>query len=79
MTDTAPFTIKVNELIYTVKPHENFDSALYEVFTNCEKLFTLKRGNDGRWITNEDDIIPLYDTLVEDIGEALDQYEYQYK
>ncbi len=79
MTDATPFTIKVNELSYIVKPQQNFDSTLYEVFTNCEKLFTLRRCEDGNWVTNEDDIIPLYETLVEDIGEALNQYEFQYK
>ncbi|HVX25369.1 MAG TPA: hypothetical protein VHB70_03450 [Parafilimonas sp.] len=79
MTDATSFNIKVNELSYIVKPQQLVGSTLYEVFTNCEKLFTLKRNNEGRWVTNEDDIIPLYETLVEDIGEALNQYEYQYK
>jgi hypothetical protein len=55
------------------------DCTLYEVFTNCEKLFTLKKASDGHWVTNEEDIIPISVDLVEEIGEALEAYEYQLK
>ena len=64
-------------MLYIIKPYYEVDYTLYEVFTNCEKLFTLKRSSNGSWKTNEEDIIPISDSLVEDIGEALDEYEFQ--
>ena len=77
MDQAAPFTIKVNKVSYTIHPYCEFDCTLYEVFTNCEKLFTLKKASDGNWVTNEQDIVPISEELVEDIGEALEQYQYQ--
>ena len=46
------------------KPHCETDCTLYEVFTNCEKLFTLRKAGDGNWITNEHDIIPIMRILL---------------
>jgi hypothetical protein len=77
MEQAASFEIKVNNVSYTIHSYWEFDCTLYEVFTNCEKLFTLKKARDGNWITNEKDIVPISEDLVEDIGEALEQYEYQ--
>ena len=77
MQQQASFTIKVHNVFYTIQPYCEFDYNLYEVFTNCEKLFTLKKVSDGTWATNEQNIIPISDDLVEDIGEALEQYQYQ--
>jgi hypothetical protein len=78
MSNPASFTIKVHNTLYIVKPFCEVDCTLYEVFTNCEKLFTLKRSSDGNWKTYEDDIIPISESLVQDIGEALNEYEYQF-
>jgi len=77
MTQVKPFTIKVNDVVYTIHSYCEFGYTFYEVFTNCEKLFTLKKTSDGNWVTNEDDIVPISEELTEDIGEALEQYQYQ--
>jgi hypothetical protein len=73
----APFIIKVNNISYTIHPYCEVDCNLFEVFTNCEKLFTLKKASDGNWTTDEKDIIPISEDLIADIGEALEQYQYQ--
>jgi hypothetical protein len=73
----ASFTIKVHNIVYTIQPSCEVDCTLYEVFTNCEKLFTLKKASNGNWITDEKDIIPISEDLIEDIGEAVEEYEYQ--
>ncbi len=75
MKDFESFNIKVYERFYIVKPLWNADCIMYEIFTNCDKLFTLRKNKSGTWMTNETDIIPIYNELVEDIGEALDEYE----
>ena len=77
MKQSASFTIKVNNVFYTIHPYCDADCNLYEVFTNCEKLFTLKKTSDGSWAANEKNIFPISGKLVEDIGEALEQYRYQ--
>jgi hypothetical protein len=77
MEQAASFKIKVNDVSYTIHSYCEFDCTLYEVFTNCEKLFTLKKVSDGNWVTNEHDIVPISEELVENIGEALEQYQYQ--
>ena len=77
MEQQASFTIRVHNVSYTIRPYDEFDSTLFEVFTNCEKLFTLKKVSDGTWVTNEQNIIPISENLVEDIGEALEKYQYQ--
>ena len=77
MNEPASFKIKVHDTSYIIKPYCEVDCTLYEVFTNCEKLFTLKKSSDGTWKTNETDIIPISESLVQDIGEALDVNEYQ--
>ena len=78
MKQPTSFTIKVNNVAYTINPYCDVDCTLYEVFTNCEKLFTLKKASDGSWTTNEQDVIPISENLIEDIGEALDQYQFQF-
>ena len=75
MKDFESFTIKVYDRFYIIKPYRNINQTLYEIFTNCDKLFTLKKTNSGDWITNEADVIPIYTELVNDIGEALEEYE----
>lgn len=79
MRQPESFMVKVHNVLYTVKPHCETDCTLYEVFTNCEKLFTLRKAGDGNWITNEHDIIPITEDIVDDIGEAVEEYEYQLK
>ncbi len=73
----ASFSIKVHNVSYTIHPYWEMDCTLYEIFTNCEKLFTLKKASDGNWTTNEKDIVPIYENLIEDIGEAVEEHEYQ--
>ena len=75
MKEFESFTIKVFDRFYIVKPFWNIDYMLYEVFTNCDKLFTLKKIDRGSWVTNESDVIPIYADLVNDIGEALEEHE----
>ena len=77
MKQLASFTVSVNNLVYTINPYYEVDCTLYEVFTNCEKLFTLKKASNGTWTTHEKDIIPISENLIEDIGEALEQYQHQ--
>lgn len=75
MKDFESFTIKVHDRFYIIKPYWNINCTLYEVFTNCDKLFTLKKTDHRNWITNETDIIPIYSDIVDDIGMALEEYE----
>lgn len=75
MKDFESFTIKVYDKFYIVKPYWNLDCMLYEVFTNCDKLFTLRKNKYNHWVTNEADVVPIYTELVDDIGEALEEHE----
>ncbi|MEP6465024.1 MAG: hypothetical protein ABJB05_01910 [Parafilimonas sp.] len=68
------FDINVNELTYSISTDKDVDSMCYEVFTKCEKLFTLKKSSDGSWKTNEEDIIPISENLVEEIGDAIERH-----
>ena len=77
MKEKETFTIRVHDIFYIIKPYVKDDNTFYEVFTNCEKLFTLKKNQPGLWVTNEKDVIPISENIVEDIGEVLDEYEYQ--
>lgn len=67
------FVIEVNDLKYTIQPNKKEDKMEYEVFTNCEKLFTIKKEIDGDWNTVESDIIPITEDIIFDIGEAIDR------
>ena len=86
MESVTSFDIQVNDLRYIVKPYyenemvvkpyyEN-EMVFYEVFTTCEKLFTIRK-NKGKWETIENDVIPINNNLVEDIGGALEEAEAQ--
>lgn len=79
MKEPESFIIKVHNVSYIVKPYCKADCTLYEVFTNCEKLFTLKKASDGNWITDEYDIIPISEDIVDDIGQAVEEHIYQLK
>ena len=76
MEPVNSFTIQVNDMRYIVKPYHKDEEVFYEVFTTCEKLFTLKQNNGG-WETIENDVIPITSSLVEDIGDALEEAEAQ--
>ena len=67
------FIIQINDLSYNIKNCED-DYTHYEVFTNCEKLFTLKKGSDGVWKTKEKDVIPIEDSIIENIGNAIERH-----
>lgn len=67
--------IQLNTNKYSIKRHCQSDCTLYEVYTDCQKLFTLKRGADGEWKTEEDDIIPIDDQLLGNIGSEIENYE----
>ena len=75
MRDFESFTVKLYERFYIIKPVWNTDCVMYEIFTNCDKLFTLRKTNGGNWITNESDVIPINNELVDDLGEALEEHE----
>lgn len=77
MKELESFTIKVHNMFYIINPFKKDDDVLYEVFTNCEKLFTLKKAGNGNWVTNEQDVIPISSNIVDDIGEVLEEYEFQ--
>lgn len=77
MKEAISFNIQVHDRYYIVKLYHAPDNILYEIYTNCEKLFTLIRTSEGTWKTNETDIIPISHSLVDDIGEAVDQYEFE--
>jgi hypothetical protein len=47
------------------------DCTFYEVSADREKLFTLKLAADGHWKALEDGLIPVYDELFDDIGNAI--------
>ena len=66
------FTIEASNLTYHIKSYWEDDSIYYEVFTNCEKLFTLHRMSDGSWEQIETNIIPISAHIFENIGNAID-------
>jgi hypothetical protein len=68
------FTVEINNLHYNINCYYDDDCTHYEVFTNCEKLFTLKKGSDGVWKTKENDIIPISPQLIDDIGNAIERH-----
>ena len=78
MKQPSSFTIKVHDVFYTIHPNYETNCILYEVFTTCEKLFTLKKTIEGNWITYEQDVVPISDDLINDIGEELEQHQYQF-
>jgi len=66
------FIIEVSNLNYHIESYWEENSIYYEVFTNCEKLFTLHKISDGTWITREANIIPISADIFGDIGNAID-------
>jgi len=66
------FIIEVSNLNYHIRSYCEEDSNYYEVFTNCEKLFTLHKISDRTWQPREANIIPITSDIVEGIGNAID-------
>jgi hypothetical protein len=69
-----PFTINLYNNTYLIKPYCEYDCTMYEVFTNCEKLFTLKLEADGSWGTHEGNVFPINKDLIGEIGDAITKY-----
>jgi hypothetical protein len=65
------FTLNVNDIVYFIKPVCDVDYIYYEVSTDREKLFTLQLFADGHWKTVEDNIVPIYGELLDNIGNAI--------
>ena len=66
-----PFTIRLHANTYQIKPYCEVDCTMYEVFTDCKKLFTLKMGADGTWKTHETDVVPIDNALIAEIGNTI--------
>ena len=66
------FIIEVSNLNYHIKSYWEEDSIYYEVFTNCEMLFTLYKISDGSCIPREANVIPISNDMLGDIGNAID-------
>jgi hypothetical protein len=65
------FFIHLHDNDYRIKPFCEVDCMMYEVFTNCDKLFTLHIGADGNWKTHEANVIPINENLINEIGDAI--------
>lgn len=69
------FTINVNGKTYNVTAlREEGYCNRFKIATNCEYLFTLCTDNDGNW-QMEKDVTPLNDSLADEIGKAIEEYD----
>ncbi len=73
MKAQSSFNIKVNSMFYIVKPYFNLEH-IYTKFLQIVKSFSPLKNNEGNWVTDEDDVVPISESLIEDIGE---QHELQ--
>jgi hypothetical protein len=51
--------------------YSSSDSGTYQVFTFCEKLFTLQISTDGNWKTLEANVILINKALITEIGDVM--------
>jgi len=65
------FTIRVKDTTYFITPVCEPDCIYYEVWINYEKLFELELAADGHWRAVEDGLVPVYDELLDSIGNAI--------
>jgi hypothetical protein len=70
------FTIDVNKNRYQVEPICDEDCTRFKISTECEYLFTLCVDEYGNWQV-EEDVIPLTENLVEEIGRAIEFHDAQ--
>ena len=69
------FTIEVREKIYHVQPVcDEEHCTRFKISTDCEYLFTLCIDDYGNW-QMEQDVIPLDENLVDEIGRAIEFYD----
>ena len=75
MQDKNHFTIQVNNRNYFIKPiHLKGDAKRFEVSTNSAYMFTLCTDEYHDW-QMENDVTPLYRTLVEQIGTEIEFHD----
>ena len=69
------FTVNAHSRTYYVEPVGNDDHCTrFKISTECEYMFTLCIEKYGNW-SMEGDVIPINETLVDDISIAIEQYD----
>lgn len=69
------FTITVNNNKYLVTAFCGDDGCnRFKIENACEYMFTLCINNEGRW-EMEKDVTPLDESLIDDIGRAIEEQE----
>lgn len=69
------FTINVNGKTYNVTAiREDGHCNRFKIAINCEYLFTLRTDDNGNW-QMEKDVTPLNDSLADEIGKAIEEYD----
>jgi len=72
--EESKFQINVNEKVYNVTAYCNESRCTrFKIETNCNYLFTLCTDEEGHWEA-EKDVTMLDETLVEEIGRAIEEY-----
>ena len=68
-------TIDVNKNKYYIEPICNDDNCTrFKVSTQCEYMFTLCLDENRNW-QMEDDVTPMDESLVYEIGKAIEHYD----
>ncbi|MEP6683921.1 MAG: hypothetical protein ABJA35_11705 [Parafilimonas sp.] len=68
------FEIHVNTEVYKVESVTGSNNSFkFRISTACEYMFTLNLDDEGNW-KMEDDVIPMNDELVNQIGQAIEQH-----
>ena len=69
------FTVQVNNEKYLIEPvHTEETTIKFKVSTLCEYMFTLETDDNGSWKI-ADDVIPMDNELVQNIGNAIEEYD----
>jgi hypothetical protein len=74
-SDGSQFQINVNGNVYNVTAYCNESHCTrFKIETNCNYLFTLCTDEEGYWKT-EKDVTIMDESLVEEIGRAIEEHD----
>ena len=75
LNDESKFQRNLNGEVYNVTAYCNNDHCTrFKIETNCNYLFTLCTDEEGHWEA-EKDVTVMDETLVEEIGRAIEEYD----
>jgi len=75
VVDENNFTVTVNKNTYKVSvSYEDVYLSHYRIETDCQYLFTLYMDEEGTWHA-ENNVTVLDESLVEEIGTAIEEYD----